>query len=99
MSQRGPARMSECESPDASAPFHPMQPGTDASLTLGDMSAGSGLPAPAVDAPTARALRAATDPHADALADADLAALVRSATRPGLQARILAYRDGLRAAR
>lgn len=63
------------------------------------LSTGNGLSAPAVDATTARALRAATDPHADALADADLAALVRSAARPGLQARIQAYRDGLRAAR
>lgn len=59
----------------------------------------SGLRAPVVDAPTARALRAATDPDASAHADADLAALVRSAVRPGLQARIQAYRDGLPATR
>jgi hypothetical protein len=39
------------------------------------------------------ASRPAGGPGADALADADLAALVRSAARPGLKARILAYRD------
>lgn len=58
-----------------------------------------GLCAPVVDAPTARALRVATDPDASTRADADLAALVRSAARPGLQVRIQAYRDGLRAGR
>lgn len=41
---------------------------------------------------TARAIRAATRPDQR---DADLAALVRSAAEPGLQARITAYRAGL----
>jgi enoyl-CoA hydratase/carnithine racemase len=54
-------------------------------------------PAPAIDRGTLAAIRAASrpagGPGADALADADLAALVRSAARPGLKARILAYRD------
>jgi enoyl-CoA hydratase/carnithine racemase len=45
-----------------------------------------------VAAATARAIRAAT--RAD-LRDADLAALVRSAAEPGLQARITAYRSRL----
>jgi enoyl-CoA hydratase len=52
---------------------------------------------PAIDRPTLAAVRAASrpagGPGADALADADLAALVRSATRPGLKARILEYRE------
>lgn len=48
-----------------------------------------------VEAGTARAVRAAT--RAD-LRDADLAALVRSAAEPGLQARIRAYRARLLAA-
>ena len=53
-------------------------------------------PAPRVDAATAAALRRATrGDHADA----DLAALVRSAARPGLKERITAYRERLRAAR
>jgi enoyl-CoA hydratase/carnithine racemase len=51
--------------------------------------------APRVDAATARAVRAAS--RADHR-DADLAALVRSAAVPGLQARIAAYRERLRAA-
>ncbi len=42
---------------------------------------------PLVDAPTARAIRAATRPD---LRDADMAALVRSAAAPGLKARITA---------
>jgi enoyl-CoA hydratase/carnithine racemase len=57
------------------------------------------LPPPAVDPTTAQALRAATRPGADTHADADLAALVRSAARPGLQARIQSYRDSLQKAR
>ncbi|NML46747.1 enoyl-CoA hydratase/isomerase family protein [Ramlibacter sp. G-1-2-2] len=47
------------------------------------------LAAPAVDRATVAALRAAT---ADAGSDADLAALVRSAARPGLKERIVAHR-------
>ena len=58
--------------------------------------------APAVDRETLAAIRAASrpagGPGADALADADLAALARSASRPGLKARILAYRERGRAA-
>jgi enoyl-CoA hydratase len=54
-------------------------------------------PPPAIDCVTLAAIRAASrpagGPGADALADADLAALVRSAARPGLKARIVAYRD------
>ena len=61
-------------------------------------AAGERLAPPAVDPATARALRAATRPDADALADHDLAALVRSAARPGLLGRIHAYRDSLRQA-
>lgn len=57
--------------------------------------------APAVERETLVAIRAASrpagGPGADALADADLAALVRSASRPGLKARILAYRERSRA--
>jgi enoyl-CoA hydratase/carnithine racemase len=56
---------------------------------------------PVVDRATLAAIRAASrpagGPGGDALADADLAALVRSATRPGLKARLLAYRDRARA--
>lgn len=51
---------------------------------------------PVIDREALAAIRAASrpagGPGADALADADLAALVRSATRPGLKARILDYR-------
>jgi enoyl-CoA hydratase/carnithine racemase len=58
--------------------------------------------APAIDRETLAAIRAASrpagGPGADALADADLAALVRSATRPGLKARLLDYRERSRAA-
>jgi enoyl-CoA hydratase len=58
--------------------------------------------APAIDRDTLAAIRVASrpagGPGADALADADLAALVRSATRPGLKARLLAYRERGRAA-
>ena len=57
---------------------------------LGDMAAE--LAAPLPDAATARAIRSAT--RADCR-DADLAALVRSAARPGLQTRITAYRARL----
>ena len=60
---------------------------------LGDMAAE--LAAPLPDAATARAIRSAT--RADCR-DADLAALVRSAARPGLQLRITAYRARLVAA-
>ena len=58
--------------------------------------------APAIDRDTLAAIRAASrfagGPGADALADADLAALVRSAARPGLRARLVAYRERARAA-
>ena len=57
---------------------------------LGDTAAE--LAAPRPDATTARAIRSAT--RADCR-DADLAALVRSAARPGLQSRIIAYRARL----
>lgn len=50
------------------------------------------LPALAVDRLTYAALRRATRPD---YRDADLAALVRSAARPGLKARIAAYRASL----
>jgi enoyl-CoA hydratase len=50
------------------------------------------LPTLAVDRPTYAALRRATRPDHR---DADLAALVRSAARPGLKARIAAYRESL----
>jgi enoyl-CoA hydratase/carnithine racemase len=53
------------------------------------------LIAPRPDAATARAIRRATR---DDCGDADLAALVRSAARPGLQSRITAYRARLLAA-
>jgi enoyl-CoA hydratase/carnithine racemase len=51
------------------------------------------LVAPVVDRETAARIRAAT--RADRR-DADLAALVRSASAPGLKARIAAYRDAVR---
>ena len=60
---------------------------------LGDTAAE--LAAPRPDAATARAIRSATR---DDWRDADLAALVRSAARPGLQTRITAYRARLLAA-
>ncbi|NDE73735.1 MAG: enoyl-CoA hydratase/isomerase family protein, partial [Betaproteobacteria bacterium] len=60
---------------------------------LGDTAAE--LAAPRPDAATARAIRSATR---DDCRDADLAALVRSAARPGLQSRITAYRARLVAA-
>ena len=60
---------------------------------LGDTAAE--LAAPRPDAATARAIRGATR---DDCRDADLAALVRSAARPGLQSRITAYRARLVAA-
>ena len=53
------------------------------------------LLAPRPDAATAHAIRSATR---DDWRDADLAALVRSAARPGLQTRITAYRARLLAA-
>lgn len=53
------------------------------------------LTPPRPDAATAQAIRSAS--RADCR-DADLAALVRSAARPGLQARITAYRARLQAA-
>jgi enoyl-CoA hydratase len=53
-------------------------------------------PPPTVDRASLAAIRAASrpagGPGADALADADLAALVRSAARPGLGARMAEYR-------
>ncbi len=59
-------------------------------------------PAPVVDRMTLRALRQAShgqgESAAKTAADADLAALVRSAARPGLKARLLAYREGVKAA-
>ena len=60
---------------------------------LGDMVVEMAAPRP--DAATAHAIRSAT--RADCR-DTDLAALVRSAARPGLQARIGAYRARLLAA-
>jgi enoyl-CoA hydratase len=54
---------------------------------------------PAVDRPTQAALRHASNPRAAEAAEADLAALVRSAARPGLKARIAAYGARTRAAR
>ena len=57
------------------------------------------LVAPKVDALTATALREATRAAEGAdQRDADLAALVRSAARPGLQARVKRYVESLRAA-
>ena len=57
--------------------------------------------APAIDRATLGAIRAASrfagGPGADALADADLAALVRSAARPGLKSRLVSYRERARA--
>ena len=54
------------------------------------------LAEPRVDAATARAVRAASRRDAP---DADLAALVRSASAPGLKARIQAYRQRMLASR
>lgn len=50
-------------------------------------------PAPVVAAETARAVRLATRHGAADTADTDLAALVRSASAPGLKARIRSYRE------
>jgi enoyl-CoA hydratase len=61
-----------------------------------DLGTRCDTPAPKVDAVTARALRVATRHDAP---DQDLAALVRSASVPGLQQRIQAYRDRTTAAR
>lgn len=47
----------------------------------------------AVDRLTYAALKQATQPASQVSADCDLAALVRSAARPGLQQRLVAYRD------
>lgn len=55
-----------------------------------------GLPRPVVERATFAQLRRALD---DGASDADLAALVRSASRPGLKARIEAYRAQLEAGR
>lgn len=56
-------------------------------------------PAPLVDAETTAALRAASRAaEGGDQRDADLAALVRSAARPGLQARVLGYVESLKAA-
>lgn len=54
---------------------------------------------PVVDPATARAVRAASRADPSGAADADLAALVRSAAEPGLKARIQAYRERQLAAR
>ena len=51
---------------------------------------------PRIDAATARAVRAASRHDAP---DADLATLVRSASEPGLKARIQAYRQRVLASR
>lgn len=56
------------------------------------MAADAVIRAPVVDAVTAAAVRAASRNEAASAADADLAALVRSAATPGLKARIEAYR-------
>jgi hypothetical protein len=60
-------------------------------------------PAPAIDRDTLARIRLASlralEGDGQAAADADLAALVRSAARPGLQARIRAYRDRVQASR
>lgn len=53
--------------------------------------------APAVDRSTQGALRAASRPNAASSSDTDLAALVRSAARPGLKDRISAYSARARA--
>jgi len=74
-----------------------VEPSQDESAAAGEAAAAiAALPTPAVDASTLAALRAAACNDA---ADADLAALVRSAARPGLKARLLAYRDRQLAAR
>lgn len=54
---------------------------------------------PVIDATTARAVRAASRGDPPGAADADLAALVRSAAEPELKARIQAYRERQLAAR
>ena len=60
-------------------------------------------PAPAIDRDTLARIRLASlralEGDGQAAADADLAALVRSAARPGLQARIREYRDRVQASR
>jgi enoyl-CoA hydratase/carnithine racemase len=60
-------------------------------------------PAPAIDRDTLGQIRLATlralETSGQAESDADLAALVRSAARPGLQSRIRAYRDRVQASR
>lgn len=74
----------------------PVPAGTEAAGTLppdideATARLAAGLPALSVEPASWRALRAAL---ADDGADADLAALVRSAVRPGLKARIEAYRQ------
>lgn len=69
-------------------------PGSDAEPVRGLF-----MTAPRVDGPTARALRAATRPQGEQDADADLAALVRSAARPGLKSRMQAYLQALQSTR
>jgi enoyl-CoA hydratase/carnithine racemase len=54
-------------------------------------------PEPVVDPATAAAIRQATRPNDSAALDADLAALVRSASEPGLRERMLRYVATLRA--
>jgi enoyl-CoA hydratase len=71
-----------------------------AGLVTGQLDGAQEIPSqflapPATDRHTVAALRAAT---ADDGADADLAALVRSACQPGLKARIIAYKQGLKPA-
>ena len=72
----------------------PSQDESDAAAAAA--SALAAIPVPSVDRSTFTALRAAIG---DDGADADLAALVRSAGRPSLKARLLAYRDRQLAAR
>ncbi|MGE3847233.1 MAG: enoyl-CoA hydratase/isomerase family protein [Gammaproteobacteria bacterium] len=65
--------------------------GLASDLVDGDLDAWlAALPAPVTERATSAALKAATRPD---MRDADLAALVRSAARPGLKARIVAYRE------
>lgn len=65
--------------------------------THGEFDADTTLPEPVVDTATAAAIRQATRPNDSAALDADLAALVRSASEPGLRERMLRYVATLRA--
>ncbi|MEN9774253.1 MAG: hypothetical protein RL322_1323 [Pseudomonadota bacterium] len=60
-------------------------------------------PPPVVDRPSFEQIRKATlralDPQFDASSDGDLAALVRSAARPGLRDRLVRYRERVRSSR